>query len=337
MKPAQATKVLVTGGAGFIGSHLVEALVARGHRVRVLDDFSSGRLENLRAVQADVEIHEGDCADAASVRRAVQGMELVCHQAAALSVARSIEEPAQSQRNGGVATLLLLEASRAAGVRRFLYAGSSAVYGDSVRLPKRESLEPHPVSPYAVEKLVGEHYLRMFAALYGMDTLALRYFNVFGPRQTFACPYSGVVQRLIGALLRGESPALHDGQQARDFTYVANVVEANLLAMRARELGGQAVNIGSGRRTTLATVAAMLCDELGSSRPPGASRADGSRQTFTDLTLAQRLLGYRPIVDLETGLRRTVQWYRGLVEPPVPRRPDRPARVAPPLVAGVTP
>jgi UDP-N-acetylglucosamine/UDP-N-acetyl-alpha-D-glucosaminouronate 4-epimerase len=328
MKPPQTLKVLVSGGAGFIGSHLVEALVARGHRVRVLDDFSSGRIDNLRAVSSDVEVQEGDCADAGAVRRAVQGIEVVCHQAAALSVARSIEEPSQSQRNGGVATLTLLDAARAAGVRRFLYAGSSSVYGDSVRLPKRESLEPRPLSPYAVEKLVGEHYLKMFAALYGMETLTLRYFNVFGPRQTLACPYSGIVHRLIASLLRGEAPAMGDASQARDFTYVANVVEANLLALRARDLSGQAVNVGTGRRTTLATLVGLLCDEMGRSRPAGAPRADGPRQIFTDLSLAQRLIGYRPIVDLETGLRRTLDWYRNLGERPAPVRAGRPLRGA---------
>jgi nucleoside-diphosphate-sugar epimerase len=313
-------KILVTGGAGFIGSHLVEALVERGHRVRVLDDFCSGRVENLRAVEADIELQEGDCADRAAARRALQGIEVVCHQATVLSVARSIEEPTLSQRSGGVATLNLLEAARAAGVRRFLYAGSSSVYGDSVRLPKRETMEPHPVSPYAVEKLVGEYYLRMFSSLYAMDTLTLRYFNVFGPRQSADCPYSGIVHRLIGSLLRGEAPAIGDGRQARDFTYVANVVEANLLALRAKSLAGQSVNIATGRRTTLATLARLVGDELGKSRPAGAARGDGARQTFADLTLAQRLLGYRPVVDLETGLRRTLSWYRGLGERPVRSR-----------------
>jgi len=321
-------RILVSGGAGFIGSHLVEALVARGHRVRVLDDFSSGRIENLRAVQGDVEVQEGDCADPAAARRAVEGVELVCHQAAALSVARSVEEPTLSQRSGGVATLNLLDAARAAGVRRFLYAGSSSVYGDSLRLPKRESLEPHPVSPYAVEKLVGEYYLRMFAGLYGMDTLTLRYFNVFGPRQTLACPYSGIVHRSIGSLLRGEPPALGDASQARDFTYVANVVEANLLALRARDLAGQAVNVGTGRRTSVATLVALLSAALGKSRPAGAARVEPARATFTDLSLAQRLLGYRPIVDLETGLRRTLDWYRSLGEP-APVRAGRPLRGVP--------
>jgi UDP-glucose 4-epimerase len=197
-----------------------------------------------------------------------------------------------------------------------------------VRLPKRESLEPHPVSPYAVEKLVGEHYLRMFAALYGMDTLTLRYFNVFGPRQALACPYSGIVHRSIGSLLRGEPPALGDAGQARDFTYVANVVEANLLALRARDLAGQVVNVGSGRRTTVATLVALLAAELGGTRPASAARVDGPRATFTDLSLAQRLLGYRPVVDLETGLRRTLDWYRNLGERPAPVRAGRPLRGA---------
>ena len=315
---AERLKVLVTGGAGFIGSHLVEALVARGHRVRILDNFVSGHIENLDAVRADVEIQEGDCARAADARTAVRGIEVVYHQAAVPNVIRSIEDPALCQRAGSVATLAVLEAARGAGVRQFLYAGSSSVYGDS-RPPKRESMEPQPASPYAVEKLVGEHYLPMFASLYGIETLALRYFNVFGPRQDAGCPYGGVVTRLISALLRGEAPVIiGDGRQTRDFVYVADVVEANLLALHAKGLVGQVVNVATGRGTTFNRLFALLSEEMGSTLEPRHESigSGGVRHSVADVTLAHRLLGYRATTDLETGLRRTVSWHRN-VAPPV--------------------
>jgi len=317
---AERLKVLVTGGAGFIGGHLVEALVAAGHRVRVLDNFVSGHIESLDAVRADVEIQEGDCASAADARMAVRGVEVVYHQAAVPNVARSIDDPARCQHAGSVATLAMLEAARGAGVRRFLYAGSSSVYGDSARQPKRESMEPQPISPYAVEKLVGEHYLPVFASLYGMETLALRYFNVFGPRQDADCPYSGVITRFIAALLRGEAPVIAgDGRQSRDFVYVANVVEANLLALHAKGLVGQVVNVATGRRTTFNKLVALLCEEMGLTLAPhhDSTGSGGVRHSVGDVTLAHRLLGYRPTTDLETGLRRTVSWYRNLAAPTV--------------------
>jgi len=334
---AERLKVLVTGGAGFIGGHLVEGLVARGHRVRVLDNFVSGRIENLRAVQADVEVQEGDCASLADAGKAVRGVEVVYHEAAVPNVAGSIEDPARCQHGGGVATLNMLEASRRAGVRRFLYASSSAVYGDSARQRKDESMEPHPASPYAIEKRVGEYYLPVFASLYGLETLALRYFNVFGPRQDVACPYGGIVTRFITTVLRGETPApAGDGRQSRDFVYVADVVDANLLALEANGLVGQAINIATGRRTTFDKLFSLVSDEIGavrgersangeettrtherrtsppSRRPVGVS---GVRHSVADVTLAHRLIGFRPTIDLETGLRRTVSWCRNLAAP----------------------
>jgi UDP-glucose 4-epimerase len=337
---AERLTVLVTGGAGFVGSHLVEGLVASGHRVRVLDNFVSGHIENLSAVRADVEIQEGDCASPADAGRAVRGVEVVCHEAAVPNVTRSIEDPALCQHAGGVATLGMLEAARRAGVRRFLYAGSCAVYGESAGRPKRESMALRPSSPYAVEKLVGEHYLPVFASLYGVETVALRYFNVFGPRQDAGCPYSGVITRLIAGLVRSETPVLAgDGRQSRDFTYVANVVEANLLALRAKGLVGQAVNIATGRSTTFNKLYSLLDEEIGKTRvrdagaeallldrrsasrprPPSHVPAVGGgvRHSVADVTLAYHLLGYRPTTDLETGLRRTVSWYRNLAAPPV--------------------
>ena len=220
-------KILVTGGAGVIGSHTVEALVRRGHRVRVLDNFYSGKRGNLRRVKDDVELMKGDCADPIAARRAVKGVAAVFHEAAVPSVARSVKDPALSHRANATATLTMLVAARDAGVRRFIYAGSSSVYGDTPTLPKSEALTPRPLSPYAVGKLTGEHYLRVFARLYGMETLTLRYFNVFGPRQDASSPYSGVISLFTTALLRGATPVIYgDGKQSRDFTYVDNVVEA---------------------------------------------------------------------------------------------------------------
>jgi nucleoside-diphosphate-sugar epimerase len=306
-------RILVTGGAGFIGSHLVESLVRDGHRVRVLDDFSSGKRENLRPVKDDVEVLRGDCADPAMARRATRGIEIVFHEAAVPSVARSVKDPALSHRANATATVHMLIAARDMGVRRFLYAGSSSVYGDSPRLPKRESMAPGPLSPYAVGKLAGEHYVRLFASLYGMETLTLRYFNVFGPRQDPGSPYSGVISLFVTALLAGRTPRIYgDGSQSRDFTYVVNVVEANRKALRARGLRGQAVNVATGRRESLKSLLRTLARQTG--RPARARhlppRPGDVRHSLADVTLARRLLSYRPLVDFETGLRATVEWYR---------------------------
>jgi UDP-glucose 4-epimerase len=305
--------ILVTGGAGFIGSHLAEALVRSGHRVRILDNFFSGRKENIAGFRRDVELVRGDCADPAAARRSVKGIEVVYHQGAVPSVARSVKDPALSHRANATATLAMLVAARDAGVRRFIYAGSSSVYGDRKELPKRETHDPRPLSPYAVGKLMGEHYLRVFAGLYGMETLTLRYFNVFGPRQDPGSPYSGVISLFVTALLAGRTPVIYgDGGQSRDFTYVANVVEGNLRALKAKGLAGQAVNVATSHRVTLkqllATLARLL-DRPGRARhePP---RAGDIRHSLADIRQARRLLGYRPVVDFETGLRRTVEWYR---------------------------
>src|SRR5215470_4529659 len=230
-------KILVTGGAGFIGSHIAEALVRRGHRVRVLDDFFSGRRDNLAAFKHDVEVVRGDCADPAAARRALKGIEVVFHEAAIPSVARSVADPLRSHRANGTATLTMLIAARDAGVRRLVYASSSSVYGETKTLPKRESMDTRPLSPYAAEKLFGEHALRIFHRLFGMETLSLRYFNIFGPRQDPGSPYSGVVSRFATALIAGKVPVIYgDGLQTRDFTYVGNVVDANLRALTARRL-----------------------------------------------------------------------------------------------------
>ena len=309
-------RILVTGGAGFIGSHLAEALVRRGHSVRVLDNFYAGDRRNLRAVKDDLEVQRGDAADLRAARKAVKKIDVVYHEAAVPSVARSVDDPVLSHRNNATATLVLLEAARDAGVRRFIYAGSSSVYGESRHLPKREDMEPKPLSPYAVGKLIGEHYLRVFHHLYGMETLTLRYFNVYGPRQNAGSPYSGVISLFITSLLKGKTPVLYgDGQQSRDFTYVDDVVQGNLRALRARSLTGQHVNLATGHRVSLRTLLETLARETGVSpradrRPP---RPGDVRHSLADISSAYRLLGYRPKVDFETGLTRTLEWYRGEV------------------------
>jgi UDP-glucose 4-epimerase len=309
-------KVLVTGGAGFIGSHLAEALVRAGHRVRVLDNFVSGRPDNLKAVADSVEIHRGDAADPAAARRAAQGMEVVFHEAAVPSVARSVDDPWGSHHANATATLVMLVAARDAGVRRLIYAGSSSVYGDRPGLPKREDMPVDPRSPYAVGKLVGEHYLRVFAQLYGLETITLRYFNVFGPRQDPGSPYSGVISLFVTALLAGRRPVVYgDGLQTRDFTYVGNVVDGNLRALTTRAAGhGEVINVATGRRVTLRRLLRTVAAEAG--RAPvarhAAPRPGDIRHSQADIRRARRLLGYRPIYDLESGLRQTVEWYRAV-------------------------
>ncbi len=306
-------RILVTGGGGFIGSHLVCALVRKGHDVRVLDSFVAGKRQNLKSVANHVEILRGDCADAATARRAVKGMEVVYHEAAIPSVARSVADPELSHRANASATLVMLDAARRSDVRRFIYAGSSSVYGDSKVSPKREDLEPRPLSPYAAGKLMGEHYLRIFAELYGLETLTLRYFNVFGPRQDPGSPYSGVISLFTTALLAGRTPVIFgDGRQTRDFTYIDNVVDGNLRALRAPGLRGQAVNLATGRSVSLRQLLAALARETGGTSKARleAPRAGDIRHSLADIRQARKLLGYRPRVDFETGLRRTVEWYR---------------------------
>ena len=323
----------MTGGAGFIGSHLAEAFVDAGHRVRVLDNLLGGHRENLAHVAADVEVVEGDCSDPVAAARAVRGVDAVYHQAAVPSVARSVEDPAAAHRNSATATLAMLVAARDAGARRFVYAGSSSVYGDSAALPKREDMTPRPLSPYAVGKLAGEHYVRIFASLYGMETLTLRYFNVFGPRQDAGSPYSGVISLFVTAMLEGRTPVVYgDGGQSRDFTYVANVVDGNLRALAAKGLAGQAVNVATGRRTTLNALLKALGRELGvpAKAERRAARAGDIRHSLAEVKAAKKLLGYKPVVDFETGLKLTLDWYRGVrpVSEPRPARASSRARAA---------
>ena len=313
MPRRRVLNILVTGGAGFIGSHLVHAFLRDGHTVRVLDDFSSGSRDNLREVSRVIEVLRGDAADPRTAARAAKGIDVVYHEAAVPSVALSVADPAGSHRASATATLQMLLAARDAGVRRFVYAGSSSVYGDPPEQPKTESMTPRPLSPYAVGKLTGEMYVRLFASLYGLETLTLRYFNVFGPRQSPGSPYSGVISLFTTSLLRGRTPVIYgDGGQSRDFTYVDNVVEANRLALKAKGLAGQAVNVATGKSVTLLALLRALGTITG--EPARARhekvRAGDIRHSRADIRQAERLLGYRPIVDFQTGLERTVDWYR---------------------------
>lgn len=303
---------LVTGGAGFIGSHLVTHLVERGESVRVLDDFSTGKRDNLAHVAGRYELIEGSCVDGATAARAVEGVDYVLHQAAIPSVPRSVEDPVGTDRvnTGGVVTML--EASRRAGVRRFVFAASSAAYGDTPTLPKTESMAPGPLSPYAVQKLAGEYYCYVFHATHDFPTVALRYFNVFGPRQDPKSEYAAVVPRFVTAALAGEPVTIFgDGEQSRDFTPVSNVVAANLLACTSERAVGRVMNVARGERLTLLQLVAHIGELVGHKvevrhDPP---RAGDVRHSLADIGLARDLLGYEP-GDLQSALAEVVDWYR---------------------------
>jgi UDP-glucose 4-epimerase len=304
---------LVTGGAGFIGSNLVRALLERRRTIRVLDNLATGQTGNLADLADEVELVQADLRDAEAVRRALQHVEVVLHQAALPSVARSIADPQATHDVNATATLRLLVIAREAGVQRFVYASSSSVYGDTPVLPKSEDLPTSPLSPYAVSKLAGEQYCRVFARLYGLETVCLRYFNVFGPRQDPTSEYAAVVPKFIQAMARGEQPLVHgDGTQSRDFTYVANVVNANLLAAEAPNVSGEVFNIACGRRVTLLDLVATLNGILRTSLEPvfGPSRPGDVKHSQADITRAERLLGYTPATHFEDGLAEAVAWLR---------------------------
>jgi nucleoside-diphosphate-sugar epimerase len=300
---------LVTGGAGFIGSHTSEELVRRGHRVRVVDNFATGYERNIRQ---GVEFVKGDLADAVVAAAAVAGMDYVVHQAAIPSVPRSVDRPVESHRANVDATLNLLIASRDAGVKRLVFAGSSSVYGDTEVLPKAETMPTNPLSPYALQKLMGEKYGQMFTRLYGFETVTTRYFNVFGPRQDPGSPYSGVISLFIKALHEGARPVIYgDGEQTRDFTYVTNVVDGVIRAAETPGVGGQVFNIATNSRISLNELLATLKKIFGSDVEPiyKEGRAGDVRDSQADIRKAEQLLGYRPIVGLEEGLRHTVKWF----------------------------
>ncbi|MGQ0735674.1 MAG: SDR family oxidoreductase [Acidobacteriota bacterium] len=317
---------LVTGGAGFIGSHLVQELLARGERVRVVDSFVTGKRANLTAALAaarvaagnapvavrEPELVTGDLADLSVAKDAVQGVDCVLHQAAIPSVPRSVEDPLTSNRANIDATVSLLVAARDAGVGRVVYAGSSSAYGDTPVLPKREDMAPNPLSPYALQKLVGEQYMQLFTQLYGLETVTIRYFNVFGPRQDPGSPYSGVISILLRALTEGWSPTLHgDGEQTRDFTYVANVVDGVLRASVAPHVAGEVINVATGTRISLNELFAIIKRLTASPLDAtyGPARAGDVRDSQADIAKAERLLGYRAVVGLDEGLARTLAWF----------------------------
>lgn len=308
-------RCLVTGGAGFIGSHIVSALVARGDRVRIADDFSTGYRRNLD-VNPAAELLEGDLADPAVAARAVDGMDLVFHQAAIPSVPRSVADPAASHRANIDATLNVLVAARDAGVSRVIYAGSSSAYGDTPTLPKREDMPANPLSPYALQKLVGEQYCQLFTALYGLETVTIRYFNVFGPRQDPSSAYSGVISQFASALLDGRPPTIYgDGGQTRDFTFVANVVDGVLRASAAAGASGEVINVATGRRISLLDLFATMKGIIGAGVEPifAEARRGDVRDSLADITKARTLLGYEPRVPFEDGLAQTIAWYRDRV------------------------
>jgi nucleoside-diphosphate-sugar epimerase len=304
---------LVTGGAGFIGSALVRELLRRGERVRVVDNFSTGLRRNIAAVLPQIEFFEADITDLDGLRPAMEGADYVLHQAALRSVPRSVDNPLASNRVNVEGTLNVLLAARDAGVRRVVYASSSSTYGDTPTLPKQEAMPTVPVSPYAVSKLAAELYTRVFPRVYGLETVSLRYFNVFGPRQDPTSPYSAVLSIFISALLEGKRPTIFgDGEQSRDFTYVDNVVDACLLACTAPRAAGQMMNIAAGQRYSLNHVVALLRKIMGTDLEPiyGPTRSGDVLHAHADISLARQLLGYEPKVFLEEGLRRTVAWYR---------------------------
>jgi nucleoside-diphosphate-sugar epimerase len=303
---------LVTGGAGFIGSHLAEELVRRGHTVRVADNLATGKRRNLAHIPG-VEFLEGDLADPPVAQRAVHGMDYVLHQAAIPSVPRSVKDPVASHHANVDASLNVLVAARDASVKRIVYAGSSSVYGDTPTLPKREDMPPNPLSPYALQKLVAEQYCRMFTRLYGLETVTIRYFNVFGPRQDPGSPYSSVISLFSTALLAGRRPTIYgDGEQTRDFTYVSNVVDGVLRAAEASSASGESINVATGGRISLNELLRVMNDILGTNltarfEPP---RAGDVKDSQADISKAHKLLGYQPAVALEEGLRRTLDWCR---------------------------
>ncbi|MGH9930214.1 MAG: SDR family oxidoreductase [Pyrinomonadaceae bacterium] len=305
---------LVTGGAGFIGSHIASALAAAGARVRVIDDLSTGYRENLEEIKGDLDFVQGSLADETSLRKSLENVELVFHEAAIPSVPRSVENPRQTHIASVESTFSLLLAAREKKVRRVVYAASSSAYGDQPTLLKVETMLPEPLSPYAVAKLVGEHYCQVFTRVYGLETVSLRYFNVFGPRQDPSSQYSGVISRFISALLGGERPVIYgDGEQSRDFTYIENVVDANLKAADSTKAIGQVINIANGERISLN----QLLDELRrlTQKPDVVAdyqkpRAGDVKDSLADISRARDLLGFEPRVDLRSGLELTIDWWK---------------------------
>lgn len=310
-------RALVTGGAGFIGSHIATALVDRGDQVVVLDNLSTGKQQNLEHLEGRIRFIQGELQDREAVKEALQGAEVVFHQAALASVPRSVAAPLDTHDACVTGTLNLLDLARAAGVRRVIYAGSSSAYGDQPFLSKRETDLPRPLSPYAAAKLAGEYYLQAFTATYGLETVTIRYFNVFGPRQDPNSEYSAVIPKFVTAVLRGERPTIYgDGTQSRDFTYIDNVVSGNLAAADAPNVAGRVINVACGEQFSLLQLMDSINRVLGTNIQPlfAERRAGDIKSSLADISLAQQLLGYQPLVTFDEGLRRSIKYYQSLIE-----------------------
>jgi len=307
-------KYLVTGGAGFIGSNIAEELVKREYAVRIIDNFLTGKRENISSFLDKIELVEGDIRDYDACRRALEGVDFVLHQAALPSVPRSIEDPLLTTDINIKGTLNILLASREAKVKGFVFASSAAVYGDNPIVPKKEGNVGNPLSPYALSKLVGEKYCWIFSQIFGLSTVCLRYFNIFGPHQDPSSQYASVIPNFISRMLKGESPTIFgDGEQSRDFVYVFNVVEANILASKAQGVSGEAFNIGCGEGTTVNSLALKIKEILKEEISPSYDkpRPGDIRHSFADMSKAKKMLKYEPLVPFGEGLRETIRWYRG--------------------------
>jgi UDP-glucose 4-epimerase len=311
------TRYLVTGAAGFIGRSIAKQLLEQGHAVRGMDNFSTGKRENLEGLNG-LEFIEGDITNAAAVEIACQGIEIIFHEAALASVPRSVADPIATNHANVTGTLQLLNTAKQATVRRVIYAASSSAYGDTPTLPKREDMLPNPVSPYAVSKLTGEYYMQSFSQVYGLETVSIRYFNVFGPYQDPSSQYSGVLAKFIPQMLQAEAPTIYgDGEQSRDFTYIENVVNANLLASEApaTRVAGKMFNVATGTRVTLNETVEILRKIIGYNGPihHAGERTGDVKHSLADISAARVALGYEPSVDFQEGLRRTVEWYRTMI------------------------
>ena len=311
---ALTTKCLVTGGAGFIGSNLADELLRQGAKLAIIDNLSTGYQENLAEIRGDFEFIQADLNDATALKKALEGVEVVFHQAALPSVPRSVDNPVETHQACVNATFNLLVAAKDAGVRRLVYAASSSAYGDQEVLPKIETMSPEPLSPYAAAKLTGEYYCSVFSRVYGLETVSLRYFNVFGPRQDPSSAYSGVISRFIDALMKGDTPVIYgDGEQTRDFTYIANVVQANLNAAQTTQGIGEVINAANGERVSLNQLLSVLKKTTGNTRAEAEyrdGRAGDVKHSQADNTRAVKWLGYEKLVGLEEGLKRTIDWWK---------------------------
>lgn len=307
------TRALVTGGAGFIGSNLADELIRQGAKVRIIDNFITGNRENLEEISGDFEFIEGDLNDDEALGRAIGDVDIVFHLAALPSVPRSVDNPRETHEACANATFNLLVTAKDAGVSRVIYAASSSAYGDQPTLPKVETMSPDPLSPYAAEKLMGEYYCRVFSRVYGLETLSLRYFNVFGPRQNPSSTYSGVISRFIDALMKSETPVIYgDGEQTRDFTYIANVVDANIRAAQTKAGIGQVMNVANGERVSLNELLETLKRITGREGVTAEylpERTGDVKHSQADNALAVEWLGYEKLVGLEDGLRNTIEWW----------------------------